>query len=185
MRALFAVFKLVAVIAVLVASAFLHHGHIQFFLTDVRRLLTGKASSRLQGSTINQESSRLQLYFADPATYYEVAVRRITRSLEVGLYLDGSAEQNARLRQLLADRSGDIRAKLGRRVELEDWTKNRTRLGQTRILSGDDWSPKRDLTPALVDETADLVLRFIRVLEPILQHERSPRGAKPVRRLPT
>jgi len=163
--------RLVILGAAVAFSAFLHHGHIAMFLTDVRTRLARKGSTRLPGSKVVQESSRLQVHFGDPSVHYQVAVHRKSRSLEVGLHFEGERAENERWLRLLSDRSDEIRRKLGPSVEFEQWTRKWTRLHETRVLSGDDWSPKRDLTPRLAEETATRVMRFVRVLQPLIERE--------------
>ena len=51
---------------------------------------------------------------------------------------------------------------------MENWGRSWTRVHDSTVLSRGDWSPKRDLTPALVEETARKLLRFIRVLQPVV-----------------
>jgi hypothetical protein len=48
-------------------------------------------------------------------------------------------------------------------VELEEWTRSWTRLHQT--------VPLRELDDEMADELAELLARFIRVMEPILAEE--------------
>ena len=156
-----------------VATAFLHHGHIIFFLTDVRARISAKGGAALRGSRIEQESSRLSVSFGDPAVQYEVSVHRKTRSVDVALYVEGTASDNETIERALAEASDSIHAQLGRDVELERLPSHRARLVRMRRLSDGDWSPKRDLTPAVVRDTSDLLLRFIRVLQPIVRKSRA------------
>jgi hypothetical protein len=154
-------------------TALLHHGHIAFFLTDVRARVGAKGGAALRGARIEQEASRLHVSIGDPATQYEVSVHRKTRSVDVALCLDGSADENEAVEGALSDSADAIRAKLGRDVELEALPSHHARLVRRRRLSDDDWSPKRDLTPAVVRDTSDLLLRFIRTLQPILRKARA------------
>jgi hypothetical protein len=158
----------------IVASTFvslLHHGHIAFFLTDVRARLAAKGGAALRGARIEQESSRLRVSFGDARTHYELSVHRKTRSVDVALYFD----QSVSVEGALSDNADAIRARLGRDVELEPLPSHRVRLVRMQRLSDGDWSPKRDLTPAVVRDTSDLLLRFIRTLEPIVRKGRAAR----------
>jgi hypothetical protein len=56
-------------------------------------------------------------------------------------------------------------------VELERWDRSWTRVHDSTVLSSGDWSPKRDLTPKVVDETAKKLLRFVRVLQPMVERD--------------
>jgi hypothetical protein len=150
-----------------IAVSLLHHGHIVMFLTDVRARLRG--AKEIDGGRVRQEPSKLEVSFADPDTHYIVAIHRKTRSLEVGLHFEGSAVDNERRLQAIADRAGTVRARLGANVELERWGRTWTRVHDSTLLSGDDWSPKRDLTPSLAHATARRLLRFVRVLQPMVE----------------
>ena len=163
MRLRDAAFLLVAMAVV----PFLHHGHIEMFIGDVRRAF---ARERGRGGRIEQASSRLTVASRDPSMRYEVAVRRKTRAVETSLHFEGSSEDVDRWLALLADNAGAIRAQLGRAVEPERLTRTTARLHVTQIITAedDDWSPKRDLTPELVDEIAARLSRFVDVLEPIV-----------------
>jgi hypothetical protein len=98
-------------------------------------------------------------------------VHRKTRSVDVALYFD----QSVSVEGALSDNADAIRARLGRDVELEPLPSHRVRLVRMQRLSDGDWSPKRDLTPAVVRDTSDLLLRFIRTLEPIVRKGRAAR----------
>jgi hypothetical protein len=145
----------------------LHHGHIVMFLTDVRAQLRGR--KEMDGARIRQEPSKLEIDFGDPDTHYIVAVHRKQRSLEVGLHFEGERDENERRLQMLADRGDMLRSRLGASIEMEHWGRGWTRVHDTTVLSSEDWSPKRDLTQAMVLDTARRVLRFVRVLQPLVK----------------
>lgn len=163
--ALAAKIVLMAIVACFVAL--LHHGHIVMFLTDVRAQLRGR--KELQGARIRQESSKLEIDFGDPDTHYVVAVHRKQRSLEVGLHFEGERDENERQLQELAERCDALRSRLGGDIDIEHWGRGWTRVHDTTVLSSEDWSPKRDLTQAMVLDTARRVLRFVRVLQPLVK----------------
>ena len=171
--------NIIALAAIAAGTAFLHHGHIMMFIADVHQRVAKGSDGRLRGARIDRESSRLRLTFGGAGAHsYEVSVHRKTRSVDVALKLHGAAAENERLQGLLAAAAEEIRAQLGRGVELELLPAHRARLVRMRKLSEGDWSPKRDLTPSIVADTADLLLRFIRVLEPIVRKPptATPRG---------
>jgi hypothetical protein len=165
-----------AVVGMLVSM--LHHGHIASFLTDVRARVSAKGGAALRDARIEQESSRLRVYFGDPATHYELSVHRKTRSVEVALNINGSTGENEAIEGALSDAADAIRTKLGRDVELEPLSSRRARLVRAQRLSDGDWSPKRDLTPQVVRDTADLLLRFVRTLEPIVRKSHRTRARR-------
>lgn len=146
---------------------FLHHGHIEMFISDVRRMF---ARDRGRGGRIEQASSRLTVASRDRAMRYEVAVRRKTRAVETSLYFEGAPQEVDRWLALLADHADAIRTQLGRGVEPERLTRTTARLHVTQIITADDddWSPKRDLTQELAEKIAERLARFIEVLEPIV-----------------
>jgi hypothetical protein len=157
---------------VILTVPFLHHGHIEMFISDVRRKFERMARAR--GSRITQASSRLSVAAGVPSMRYEVAVRRKTRAVETSLYFEGSHEDVDQWLQLLAEHAGPIRAALGSGVEPERLKRTAARLRQVQVITDpdDDWSPKRDLTQALVDEVSGRLSRFVRVLDPIVGRKR-------------
>ena len=148
----------------LAAISTLHHGHIAMFLTDVHEILSSKRGRWRRRGTITQESSKLFVRF-EPSAQYAVSVHRLTRSVDVALLFEGSRDHAERWVDAIAARSTEIGAKLGANVELERTARTRARIRESHIVSGDDWSPKRDLTPALARVIARRLLRFIDVLE--------------------
>jgi hypothetical protein len=151
------------------AVSLLHHGHIVMFLTEVRARI--RRAKELEGARVREESSKLEIDFGLPDAHYVVAVHPKTRSLEVGLHFEGAARENERRLQALAERAGTLRSRLGTNVELERWDRSWTRVHDSTVLSSGDWSPKRDLTPKVVDETAKKLLRFVRVLQPMVERD--------------
>jgi hypothetical protein len=173
MRLALLVTKIAVLVPVCATVAFLHHGHIAMFVQDVRaELARAKPAALRKRHHVRVASSMLQVWFDDPATHYEVAVHRKNRTLEVGLHFEGDAAENRRMLEALAARADDIHARLGAHVEFEQWTRAWTRVHHSTPLAGEDWSPKRDLTPSLVRDSARLLGRFVRVLQPIVERSR-------------
>jgi hypothetical protein len=150
-----------------VFTSFLHHGHIEMFISDVRRAFSHGARSN---GRVEQASSRLSVASLAPGMRYEVAVRRKTRAVETSLHLEAAPAEVDQWLALLAEHADEIRAQLGSGVEPERLTRTSARLHHTQIITAHDdaWSPKRDLTPDLVDEIAARLARFMEVLEPIV-----------------
>ena len=165
--------KLAALSALVGATALRHHGHIIMFLDGVQAALSRRLPKRLRGRSRRPRASVLQIFFEAPNIHYEVSVQRKARSLEIGLHFEGDREENGRWAQALAPRALEIQAQLGPNVELEKWTRNWTRLHESRPVGGDEWRPSRDLTEELTEEVAARLARFIEVLEPILAEERA------------
>jgi len=133
------------------------------FLLRVRdlaqaRLPTG--APRFQGRL---RPSLLQLYRDDPRLHYEVWIQRKTGRIEVGLHFEGERERNYRWAEALSRRALQLRSELGPSVELEEWTRSWTRLHRAVSL--------RRLDDDLAEEVAELLARFIRVMEPILAED--------------
>ncbi len=159
----------IALFAAVVAFVpFLHHGHIIMFISDVRRAFERGARGR--GASVTQASSRLSVTSGVTAMRYEVAVRRKTQAVETSLYFESEREDVDRWLELLADHADAIRRELGSIVEPERLSRTSARLHWTQIITEVDagWSPKRDLTPELVEEIAARLARFVEVLEPVV-----------------
>ena len=105
----------------------------------------------------------MQLYRDDPRLHYEVWVQRKTGRIEVGLHFEGEQEANYRWAEALGRRVLELQAGLGPGVELEEWTRSWTRLHRTL--------PLRELDEELAGEVAEVLICFIRVMEPILAEE--------------
>ncbi|MBI4570405.1 MAG: hypothetical protein HY723_00510 [Chloroflexi bacterium] len=171
-RARFAL-DLAALAGAAVATALLHHGHVQAFVADVYDALRALLPARLRRHRSKLFPSLLQVYYGKPEVHYEVWVQRKPRAIEIGLHFEGERESNRRWADALAASAAQIQAALGPRAELEQWTRSWTRLHETRPIVGEDWRPKRDLTPELVREVAARLARYITVLEPIVEQERA------------
>jgi hypothetical protein len=115
---------------------------------------------------LRRESSRLDVRLS--ARTYRVAIHRKSRSLEVGVHFERQNDVDA-----LAPRSAEVRRRLGPAVELEQ-TREGTRLVESTVLSTGDWSPKRDLTPDLVASATRRLLRFVNVIEPMMEQAARP-----------
>jgi hypothetical protein len=145
---------------------FLHHGHIEMFIADVRRRFERDRTS--PGGRSHQVSSRLAVPSRAPSTRYEVAVRRKTRGVEIAVFFEGEPAAVDGWLSLLADHAAEIRAGLGN-VEPERLKRTQARLRHVQVVShGSDWSPKRDLTPPLVEDVSQRLSRFIELFEPIV-----------------
>jgi hypothetical protein len=153
---------------------FLHHGHIEMFISDVRRAL---AEHGVANRRVRQKSSMLEIASAAPSMRYAIAVRRKTRAVETSLQFEGTREEVDAWLELLAHHEERIRSKLGPEVEPERMTRTSARLLHMQIVSESaDWSPKRDLTPDLAIAVEGLLEDFIEVLEPIVAPTRRTRA---------
>jgi len=133
------------------------------FLLRVRELAEAQLPAdapRFQGRL---RFNLIQLYREDPRIHYEVWLQRKTGHIEVGLHFEAERERNYRWAEALGRRVLEIQAQLGPDVELEEWTRSWTRLHRTL--------PMRALDDELAREVADVLARFITVMEPILAEE--------------
>ena len=133
------------------------------FLLRVRELAEARLpadGSRFQGRL---RFNLIQLYREDPRIHYEVWLQRKTGHIEVGLHFEAERERNYRWAEALGRRVLELQAQLGPDVELEEWTRSWTRLHRTLpLLAMDDET---------AHEVADVLARFITVMEPILAEE--------------
>lgn len=133
------------------------------FLVRVRELTEGQFpedAPRFQGRL---RFGLIQLYREDPRIHYEVWLQRKTGHIEVGLHFEADRDTSYRWAEALGRRVLDLQAQLGPGVELEEWTRSWTRLHRTL--------PLRALDEELAREVADVLARFVSVMEPILAEE--------------
>jgi hypothetical protein len=133
------------------------------FLLRVRELAEARLPAdapRFQGRL---RFSFIQLYRDDPRIHYEVWLQRKTGHIEVGLHFEADRERSYRWAEALGRRVLELQAQLGPDAELEEWTRSWTRLHQTL--------PLRALDDELARDVADILARFITVMEPILAEE--------------
>jgi hypothetical protein len=116
--------------------------------------------------------SLLQIYFEKPSVHYEVWVQRKARKIELGLHFEGEREESYRWAEALAPRSIEIISQLGEQAELEEWTPKWTRLHETIHM-------ETDLSADMAAEVARKLVRYIEVLEPILEEERAATPSLP------
>lgn len=107
----------------------------------------------------------LQLHYWSPKVHYEVWLTRKTGRIEIGLHFEGQREFSYRWAEVMAARMPEVQARLGPRVELEEWTPSWTRIHQT--------IPYDPLSEPLAGEVARLLAETITVLQPIAEEERA------------
>ncbi|HXF50319.1 MAG TPA: hypothetical protein VNM43_01405 [Dehalococcoidia bacterium] len=134
---------------------------IREFLALVRDAVLDASSSGTPALQWRQRFSYLQFYRRDPRVHYEVWPQRKTGRIEVGLHFEGPREFSYAWAEVMARHAGEIMAALGPEVELEEWTPSWTRLHRSL--------PFEALTPALAQEAAAHVVRFMDALEPIVE----------------
>ena len=141
------------------------YGEMRFheFLLRVRELAEARLPADAPQLQARLRLSLIQHNRDDPRLHYEVWIQRKTGRIEVGLHFEGERETNYRWAQALSRRVLELQARLGPGVELEEWTRSWTRLHLT--------VPLRKLDEDLAEEVAELLARFIRVMEPILAEE--------------
>lgn len=102
----------------------------------------------------------VKLSYTNPKIHYEVWVRGQERLIEIGLHFEADQDTNDALREYFDARSFEIRANLGPRVEVEQWTNSWSRVHQV--------VPYKVLDAALVESVAKKLARMITVLQPML-----------------
>ncbi len=105
--------------------------------------------------------SLVKLHYDNPTVHYEVWVRGTERLIEVGLHFEADKATNDALREYFAARALEIKAELGPRVEVEQWTNSWSRVHEV--------VPYTSLDAALVEMLAKKLSRMISVLQPMLK----------------
>lgn len=133
---------------------------IREFLALVHEGVRGRLGDDLDALDWRQRFGYLQYYRASPAVHYEIWVQRKTARLEIGLHFEGERDANYAAIEALSVRAGDIVARIGPAYELEEWTKQWTRLHRSFEAPA--------LTTELADAAAEHAVTLIRGMEPIL-----------------
>jgi len=103
----------------------------------------------------------VKLSYANPKLHYEVWVRGQERLIEVGLHFEADKATNDALREYFEARAFEIHAKLGARVEVEQWTNSWSRVHEV--------VPYTTLDAELVESIAKKLAKMITVLQPMLE----------------
>lgn len=103
----------------------------------------------------------VKLSYANPKIHYEVWVRGQEHLVEVGLHFEADKETNDALREHFDARAFEIRAMLGPRVEVEQWTNSWSRVHEV--------VPYTKLNAELVEIVAKKLAKMITVLQPMLE----------------
>jgi hypothetical protein len=133
---------------------------IRDFLALVHRGVSARLGSEFDGFGWRQRFGYLQYYRGSPAVHYEVWVQRKTARLEIGLHFEGQRDANYAAAEALALRAPDVEARIGPGYELEEWTRQWTRLHRSFAAPS--------LTSELADDAAERAVALIRGMEPIL-----------------
>ena len=134
---------------------------IRDFLALVHEGVAARLGPKLDGFEWRQRFGYVQYYRGKPDVHYEVWVQRKTQRLEIGLHFEGpDRDRNYDAAEALAVRGPDVQRAIGAEYELEEWTKQWTRLHRSFDAPS--------LTPELADDAADRVVALIRGMEPII-----------------
>lgn len=133
---------------------------IRDFLALVHNGVVTGLGDALDGLDWRQRFGFVQYYRGSPAVHYEVWVQRKTARIEIGLHFEGERDANYQAAELLAMRAPDIQARIGPEYELEEWTKEWTRLHRSFDAPS--------LTPELAADAARRTVALIRGMEPLL-----------------
>jgi hypothetical protein len=102
----------------------------------------------------------VKLYYTHPKLHYEVWVRGQEHLIEVGLHFEADKATNDALREYFDARAFEIRAQLGPRVEVEQWTNSWSRVHEV--------VPYTTLNAELVESIAKKLAKMMAVLQPML-----------------
>ncbi len=105
--------------------------------------------------------SLVKLHYGNPKLHYEVWVRGTEKLVEIGLHFESDKVTNDALREYFAARAVEIKAELGPRVEIEQWTNSWSRVHEV--------IPYTSLDATLVEVLAKKLARMISVLQPMLK----------------
>ena len=111
--------------------------------------------------------SLVKIFYAEPKIHYEVWVRGENRLIEIGLHFEADKETNNALRNYFSTRTIELRAELGPRIEVEEWTNSWSRVHEV--------APYTALDQKTADEIAAKLARMIATLEPRLKQWRKRR----------
>jgi hypothetical protein len=103
----------------------------------------------------------VKLSYKNPKLHYEAWVRGQERLVEIGLHFEADKETNDALRDYFDARAFEIRAELGPRVEVEQWTNSWSRVHEV--------VPYKALDAELVESVAKKLAKMIAVLQPMLE----------------
>lgn len=132
------------------------------FLYQVAEMTRQDLPPRWRGFRTRTRFTLIQLYYGKRTIHYEVWVRGSPHHLvEIGLHLESDGATNRAILAFLGRHELELRAELGERIELEQWTKTWARAHQ--LL------PYEKLDAALVKETAAHLAPMIRFLQPLLE----------------
>ena len=172
-----AAFTLATLVLAIVGIAVWHHIRVRQFIQSVYDLLRKELTGTLRGHEAELRSSILQLRFRGESAVYQLRVRHKARLLEIGTEFRGTQGENERWRDRLALSLAELKARVGPLVELEETSRNRTRLFENIQLDPDRKQPiSRSLTDAQAAETAKRFARFIQAVEPLVRGVRSDTG---------
>lgn len=112
----------------------------------------------------------VKLSYKNPKLHYEVWVRGQEHLVEVGLHFEADKKLNDALREYFDARAFEIRAALGERVEVEQWTNSWSRVHEV--------VPYSKLDTELVEVVAKKLAQMISVLQPMLEETKLYTGRK-------
>jgi hypothetical protein len=134
---------------------------IKDFLALVHGGVEQRLGATLDGFDWRQRFGYVQYYRGKPDIHYEVWVQRKTQRLEIGLHFEGpDRDRNYECAEALSIRAPDVQHAVGPEYELEEWTKQWTRLHRSFEAPA--------LTPQLAGEAAEHVVALMRGMEPII-----------------
>lgn len=131
------------------------------FFAGLRKQLKAQLPPPLRRfNSLRGRGRLMKVHYGDIAFHYEAWHHTGAGRLEVGLHLEGAADQNERLFDFFRTRMVEVKAHLPH-AELEPWDRGWVRLYET--------IPAAQLDEGVLDRAAALMAEYIEALQPLLE----------------
>ncbi len=141
------------------------------FLRLVAETTRAQLPARLRRFNGRSRFTLIQLFYDKRTLHYEVWVRGKERLIEIGLHFESDRATNSHLLDYFSARAFEIKAELGDRMDIEQWTASWTRVHQ--------FMPYEQLDQATARAVGERLARMIETLQPMLEQAGIPaRSAK-------
>ncbi len=145
---------------------------LQHFQVSVVEQTKKQLPRALHNFSARAHFTLFKLHYDYTKIHYEVWVRGKERLIEIGLHFEADKPKNDALLAYFNERSIEVHAALGPRIEIEQWTNSWSRVHEV--------VPYQSLDAELVKTVSSKLSRMIAVLEPML---RKHLGSKRARKL--
>lgn len=131
------------------------------FFAGLRKQLKAQLPPPLRRfNSLRGRGRLMKVHYGDIAFHYEAWHHTGAGRLEVGLHLEGAADQNEQLFDFFRTRMVEVKAHLPH-AELEPWDRGWVRLYET--------IPAAQLDEGVLDRAAALMAEYIEALQPLLE----------------